>query len=382
MHLLTKHEVCANVPVCCAAFGAHFLSSLLNVPYIKNIGRCVHDDCMKDLSIILVCVVGLRSLYTLVLSYMWPAIAYAPEPVAHWRKMQEEKRANRQAVQCCCVLCDYSEASRDPNSGCCDSCCPGLRASNTCRMFNSLCCCCCACSCSFVPCTSSNPSYRYEDEIGYDMYGSYNNENKFDEGPNTGTGGDADSLERLMKSEVDSQFDKPIYGPFDWGDDVCDRVLNAMLGCMFSSALPAAPALIVLSEWLWQRGQGWCWLYKYQRSVPVQCDGLGIWDTIISFACVVAVVTNAALTCFTMQNFSSWNATNTLLLFIALHWSLLFLHYCLVQSSYRLGDLSNNSAKNDSSVDIEAIQRERARFIESKLVEKVMDDVVSPHSML
>jgi hypothetical protein len=325
---------------------------------------------MKDLSINMVAVAGFRTFCTVVFDYWGPCIRYCTEGIARWRRTQERLAAAQQHTNCCCVAIEYTDGS----DICCASCCPGVRS-----WFSGWACCrrWCGSWCAWR-CAWRQGGSRDDADLGYEMYGAHNDpEQKFDDS-NAGSGSP-----NSLQDEILAQDDKPSYSLlYDFHNDICDRVLNLLLACMFSSALPAAATMICVNEWFWGRGQGWRWLYKYKRVLNARHSStLGIWTTLMSVSCAIASCTNAALVCFTMQNFSAWSATNTLLLFIAFHWSLLLLQYVL--SCSQSSNQSRHSGPQDCVVsDWAGIQRARATFIEKKLIHKISDDVVSPHSIL
>jgi hypothetical protein len=77
---------------------------------------------------------------------------------------------------------------------------------------------------------------------------------------------------------------------------------------LFVTACPLAPALAYVSNWIEMRSDAWKLLRMNRRCVPTGAEDIGTWMSILQLTSYAAVISNAALLCFTMQflTFSSF----------------------------------------------------------------------------
>lgn len=86
-------------------------------------------------------------------------------------------------------------------------------------------------------------------------------------------------------------------------DDYADVAIQFGYTALFVSALPMAATFAFVSNICNIRGNGWKLLNLYQRPIPKGAEDIGTWQIIFLLLAIVAVVTNAGLTCFTMDVF-------------------------------------------------------------------------------
>ena len=70
---------------------------------------------------------------------------------------------------------------------------------------------------------------------------------------------------------------------------------------LFITALPIATFFSLVSNYVKLKVQTWKLITFYQRPVPHGAQDIGTWQDIFNIISVVAVVTNAAIICFTMD---------------------------------------------------------------------------------
>ena len=143
-----------------------------------------------------------------------------------------------------------------------------------------------------------------------------------------------------------------------------DEVMMLGLSTIFVTALPAAPALLLVFSWMFTRFDAWKYINLYRRPVPLHEYSVRKWHEIFRLMSIIATLTNAALVPFTFTIFQNWSILYKLLIFIAFHWSIFFLQY--------LYSLTTRVMKE---VDI---QSQRTAFINSKLIDKVPDGDIDP----
>ena len=92
-------------------------------------------------------------------------------------------------------------------------------------------------------------------------------------------------------------------------------------------------------------------------------EDIGAFQSIFTILAACSVVTNACLIRFTMNTLNSWGSTNQWFVFAGFQWCLFIL----------MGVIA--TLVDDESGDID-IQKGRAAFFQSKIIDKSRDDVV------
>lgn len=132
---------------------------------------------------------------------------------------------------------------------------------------------------------------------------------------------------------------------------------------LFACALPAASTLALVSNVVEIRGDAWKLLRLHQRPVPQMVEDIGSFQTIFTILAGCSVITNSLLVRFTMNTLNSWGSYNQWWVFVGMQWGLFF----LMGAAAVLVD--------DESGDID-IQKGRAAFYQTKVIDKARDDVV------
>ena len=143
-----------------------------------------------------------------------------------------------------------------------------------------------------------------------------------------------------------------------------DEVMMVGLCTIFVTALPAAPALLLVFSWMFTRFDAWKYINLYRRPIPLHEYSVRQWHEIFRLMSILVTLTNAALIPFTFSIFESWSILYKLLIFIGFQWVVFFLQY--------LYSLTTRVMK-----EVE-IQNQRTAFINSKLIDKVPDGDIDP----
>lgn len=130
---------------------------------------------------------------------------------------------------------------------------------------------------------------------------------------------------------------------------------------LFITALPLASTCGLLSNILEAKGEAWRLLNSTRRPTPTATEDIGRWQSIFLLLSIIAVVTNAGITCFTMTVFDFLPLSSKLIIFIGFQWFCFTLQFVLMESI------------PDIAEEVE-IQRKRNNFIVSKLIDKVSDE--------
>lgn len=89
---------------------------------------------------------------------------------------------------------------------------------------------------------------------------------------------------------------------------------------LFISALPIAGFAAFMSNIFEIRGDAWKLMLIYQRPTPKGAEDIGTWQSIFTLMSVAAVVTNAALTVFTMDVLDDYSDKTRFWIFILFQW--------------------------------------------------------------
>lgn len=103
-------------------------------------------------------------------------------------------------------------------------------------------------------------------------------------------------------------------------DHYADIAIQFGYTALFVSALPMAAFFAFVSNVVNIRGDGWKLLNLFQRPIPKGAEDIGNWQTIFLLLAIAAVLTNAGLTCFTMDVLDSLTETQKYWVFILFQW--------------------------------------------------------------
>lgn len=134
---------------------------------------------------------------------------------------------------------------------------------------------------------------------------------------------------------------------------------------MFVTALPIAPCFTLVNNTIRAHLFNYNLKTFYQRPVPLGAQDIGTWQDILVIISVLAVVTNAGLVCFTMQNSNNvplfpltWSTQDRLWVFIGYQWVLISMQFLL---SIMIPDEPEEVT----------IQRKRQKFFSERLIDHV-----------
>lgn len=130
---------------------------------------------------------------------------------------------------------------------------------------------------------------------------------------------------------------------------------------LFVVALPAAPFLACISNYVEIRTDAYKLIKHYQRPVPTGVEDIGTWQTIFTLVAGAAVVSNAALTFFTMDTFDHIPLSSRVWWFVGFQYTVMGIMYAF---ALLVPD------EPESVV----IQLQRQDFLVNKLIDRAPDD--------
>lgn len=145
-------------------------------------------------------------------------------------------------------------------------------------------------------------------------------------------------------------------------EDYAELAIQFGYTAMFVTALPCAALFACVSTMVEIKGDGWKLLNLHQRPFPKGAEDIGMWQSIFLMIAVIAVVTNAGLTVFTMSVLDDYSEVFRYWVFILFQWVVFAFQAFIME------------AIPDIPEEIE-IQLERTDFIVRKLIDKVGDDI-------
>jgi anoctamin-10/anoctamin-7 len=140
-----------------------------------------------------------------------------------------------------------------------------------------------------------------------------------------------------------------------------DQAVQFGFSLLFITALPCASFFSLLNVYIKTKFNMWKLATFYQRPAPVGAQDIGTWQSIFSIISVAAVITNAALICFTMTVLHQYSLFGRVWIFIGFQWVLISIQYV------------TQAIIPDVPESVE-IQLARTEFINDKVIEKVPDE--------
>jgi hypothetical protein len=138
-------------------------------------------------------------------------------------------------------------------------------------------------------------------------------------------------------------------------------LLVALLTC-FGTMLPAIYVAGAAFFYFEVKGKAWQLTSLYKRLFPFEAEGIGAcWNDILDVITTLSILTNAALVCFLMKQFSHWSWVHRLCLFIGITFTGFMYRFCLANFCF---------SKQPPEV---VIQQRRAEFLTDKLIYQVAD---------
>jgi len=144
-------------------------------------------------------------------------------------------------------------------------------------------------------------------------------------------------------------------------EDYSETAIGFGYASLFISALPIAGLVLLISNVVEIRMDGWKLLNLYQRPFPRGCEDIGKWQDIFLVLTIISVVTNSALTVFTMNTLNALEDWIRYWIFVLFQWVCFSLQALIM------------IAIPDIPEEIE-IQLARMAFVVSKLIDRVADD--------
>jgi hypothetical protein len=130
---------------------------------------------------------------------------------------------------------------------------------------------------------------------------------------------------------------------------------------LFVTALPFAACAGLISIYVESKGAAWKFTRLYQRPIPRGCEDIGSWQAIFTVISVAAVLTNAGLTCFTMDTLDDVSTSTRYVIFILFQLSCFALQYFLMEV---IPDVPESIS----------IQKQRTEFLRQKFIQEIPDD--------
>jgi len=183
------------------------------------------------------------------------------------------------------------------------------------------------------------------------------------------------AIKELLFSNKPSMLSRPelefLLEPYDTNrifiDDMMDAVIQFGYMSLFVTAFPAAAAVALVSNIISIKGKAWKLLNVHQRPAPVAAEDIGQFQSLLLFTAICAVITNAALTVFTMNVLDNFSDSFRFWIFIGFQW-ICFSAQAIIME-----------AIPDEPEEI-VFHKRRAVHLESKIIDRVEDDVIEQYS--
>ena len=132
---------------------------------------------------------------------------------------------------------------------------------------------------------------------------------------------------------VEQEYIRLSFDPmYDSIKNYSDTVIQYGFMTLFITALPIACLFDMISSYVKLKIQAYNMRHNYQRPIPIASEDIGIWQTIFTVMAVLAVISNAALICFTMDlNPPEMFRFKRVWVFIGFQWVLIGLQFILVE---------------------------------------------------
>lgn len=130
---------------------------------------------------------------------------------------------------------------------------------------------------------------------------------------------------------------------------------------LFVTALPFAAFAGLVWSMVESKGDGWKLCNVHQRPIPRGAEDIGSWQSMYTVIAVAAVLTNAGITCFTMDVLSGYSDRIVYTVFIVFQLSCFAFQYCLM------------AVIPDEPEEV-SIQMQRTEFLVEKFIKETPDD--------
>jgi len=169
------------------------------------------------------------------------------------------------------------------------------------------------------------------------------------------------ALGSVASSPAEKEFDLEGYDPvMGLLMDYSEVAVQFGYMSLFVAALPLAPLLGLVNNWVEIRSDAFKLLTQTRRPLASPAEDIGTWQAIFNIMGILSVISNAALICFVKENVFDPDATmaDRLWIFVILQYGMLFLMFCIALA---VPDLPEKVAK----------QLKRQAFIQATVVEKI-----------
>lgn len=146
-------------------------------------------------------------------------------------------------------------------------------------------------------------------------------------------------------------------------DEMMDSVIQFGFMSLFVTAFPGTAAVALASNLISLKGKAWKLLHIHQRPAPVAAEDIGQFQSLLLITTVAAVITNAALTVFTMNVLDVFSSSFQFWVFIGFQW------VCFSAQAIIMEAIPDEP---ESII----FHRMRADYLESKVVDRVEDDII------
>ncbi len=156
--------------------------------------------------------------------------------------------------------------------------------------------------------------------------------------------------------------------PFDSSAEVITDYMEISIQfgyqVLFVSALPCSSFAALISNVIEVKGDSWKLMNLFQRPVPVLCEDIGAFQGILTVITICAVVSNAAIMRFTCTVLNDFTQQTQWWIFVGFQYFMFLVMYLI------------DTAIESIPYEVE-LQRDRAKFLESKLIDRVSDETAS-----
>ena len=168
--------------------------------------------------------------------------------------------------------------------------------------------------------------------------------------------------ESLAISTGEREYRMPVYDQMKGSiDDYSELAIQFGYMTFFLSALPVSAMFSFLNNFVEIRTDAYKLMKNHQRPRPAGAQDIGSWGAIFAVVTSICVVTNAALIVFTMEVLKMYSDMTRMWVFIGFQWALFSLQYVIAV------------AIPDEPLQV-GIQKQRAEFLNDKILKKVKDD--------
>ena len=163
-------------------------------------------------------------------------------------------------------------------------------------------------------------------------------------------------------STGEREYRMPVYDQMKGTiDDYSELAIQFGYMTFFLAALPMSAMFAFLNNFVEIKSDAYKLMKNHQRPRPAGAQDIGSWGAIFSVVTTICVVTNAGLIVFTMEVLKMYSDMTRMWVFIGFQWALFSLQYII------------QAVIPDEPLQV-GIQKQRADFLNSKILDKAKDD--------